>query len=51
MICKECQSAGDALQRAEIGHDDRVISDELSRAKALHALCKDNGCFCQHRVG
>lgn len=50
MICKDCQCAGDALSKSMESEDSRVKSDELGRAKTLHARCKENACFCQHRV-
>lgn len=51
MICKYCRQAGDANKSVnEISLADMWRKQERYRAIQLHMLCKDAGCFCQHRV-
>jgi hypothetical protein len=52
MICQKCRDAGDvnwAVVQSKF--KEKLKEDMKSRAKALHALCKGKGCFCQHRTG
>lgn len=56
MICKDCQSAGDAHNVARdlsCSSDYWLVNQSIEafkRAKEQHELCKVNGCCCQHRV-
>ena len=52
MICQKCRDAGDTNWAVVQGKfTGKTLDDMKSKAKALHALCKDAGCFCQHRTG
>ena len=51
MICEKCRDAADTNWAVEQGKFSQKIAEDMkSRAKALHALCKGNDCFCQHRT-
>lgn len=51
MICENCRKAGEANKMvSEIALADMWRKQERYRAIQFHMMCKDKGCFCQHRV-
>lgn len=52
MICSDCRMGAhwNQMYVAETKYD-KLRKDFKGKAQAMHSLCKDKGCFCQHRLG
>lgn len=51
VICNNCQLAGDINKVYIKEIDSKKKQDTKGRVQALHSLCTENDCFCQHRIG
>ena len=60
MICQNCRRAADNISYItsldvdsspfKLDETIRIRDDYVGKAKALHAQCESNDCFCQHRI-
>lgn len=51
MICENCRKAAEANKMvSEVALAHMWRKQERYRAIQFHMMCKDKGCFCQHRV-
>lgn len=51
MICSECRMGAHWNNLANDANHEKIKKDMVGKSKSMHALCKDKGCFCQHRLG
>lgn len=51
MICNDCKMGAHWNGYYVTQTNERLKKDFYGKSRAMHALCKDKGCFCQHRLG
>lgn len=51
MICSDCRMGAHWNEMYIKEKYEKIKKDFKGKAQAMHGLCKDKGCFCQHMLG